>query len=163
MANAANPTNAVAQLIQPTTAIVTAIVSIREWTRRDRRHVQAWPASELPVHWGWVNLDNSGLPRTSYAIDAGGQLVGRITLRNNFAGSARVGIYLDPREYGRGYGSTALRMLNGFARGLGIKQLWADVAADNQRSRRAFAKAGYHCVGSYDALGERFSELLVRL
>jgi RimJ/RimL family protein N-acetyltransferase len=144
-------------------AIAVPVVTVRAWTRKDRRLVHAWPASDLPVHWGWVNLDDSGLPRQSYAIDAGGQLVGRITLRNNFAGSARVGIYLDPRAYGRGYGSTALRVLNGVARGLGIKQLWADVAGDNPRSRRAFDKAGYACVGSYDALGERFSELLCRL
>lgn len=61
---------------------------------------------------------------------------------------AGIGIVIDSRFRGRGYGSAALALLTRYAaEQLGLHQLWAIAAAANEPSRRLFSSAGFGVSG----------------
>lgn len=138
-------------------SLISQLVSLRTWTRRDRRLIAHWPSpfTALPAHWLEPTPSTAG-QRVSYAVDRAGQLVGRLSLRELQGGCARVGIYLHPAQCGRGYGSAALRLLCELPH---LVQLRADVAADNVRSLKAFTQAGFVAVGDTWRGGYRYLEL----
>jgi RimJ/RimL family protein N-acetyltransferase len=85
-------------------------VNLRSWHKRhDRSSIGHWPVAQLPAHWGEVTTHG---PRVSFAVDlaSGPLLIGRITLRDRFADSAELGMYMHPEYVGRGFGSEALRL-----------------------------------------------------
>ena len=78
--------------------------------------------------------------------DRGGELAGRITLRDEEPRLrvARLGIYLRPDLVGRGIGSAALWQFLDLAFGeLGLVQIRLDVVAANTRAVRCYTRLGF--------------------
>lgn len=128
--------------------VLGASVRLRSWhRRRDRSAIQRWPAAQIPP--AWLAIEPTAGPRISFAVDLwpADLLVGRITLRDLDDGAARLGMYLHPDHYGRGYGSEALRLLVRSAGGLGLSRLRLDVAIDNRRAIRCYEKCGFEVAG----------------
>ena len=66
-------------------------------------------------------------------------------------GSAQVGIFIgEPSEWGKGYGTDAVRALVdfGFAE-LRLERIWLEVAAENPRAQRSYEKAGFTQEATY--------------
>jgi RimJ/RimL family protein N-acetyltransferase len=80
-------------------------------------------------------------------LAADGRAIGEIALadvdRRN--GSAEVGIFIgEPEEWGKGYGTEAVRALVDFGFGeLRLERIWLEVWTENGRARRAYEKAGF--------------------
>lgn len=147
--------------------ITDPIVGIRVWGRRDRSELATWPAPDVPAHWRAIYPAAEGR-RESYAIDAirpaaPPTLIGRISLRNMTATSAWLGIYLHPAQCGRGYGPAALRVFQHWLKQEGKRQLWLDVAIDNERAIRAYQKVGWSNVGQRDFGGHVYQVMQVKL
>jgi RimJ/RimL family protein N-acetyltransferase len=108
-------------------------ITIRPWHRRkDRAIANGWVEPSLPAHWSLVA---SVEPRRSFAIVASHGLVGRLTLR----GQCEIGIYIAPRDRGKGYGKEALHV---FMRNAG-GDFVLEVATDNQQALRCYLSAGF--------------------
>lgn len=61
---------------------------------------------------------------------------------------AGIGIYIDKDRRREGYARSALEMFESYVtRTLGMHQLWAYVALDNEASRHLFTGAGYKAAG----------------
>ena len=60
-------------------------------------------------------------------------------------GSAEVGIFIgEPDEWGKGYGTDAVRALVDFGfTELRLERVWLEVATDNARAERSYAKVGF--------------------
>ena len=60
-------------------------------------------------------------------------------------GSAAVGIFIgEPDEWGKGYGTAAVRALVGFGFAeLRLERIWLEVGTDNPRAIRSYEKAGF--------------------
>lgn len=58
-------------------------------------------------------------------------------------GQAMIGYSLLPEARGRGLATRAVRLLAGWAFGIGLARLWAGTHPDNAASRRVLAKAGF--------------------
>jgi RimJ/RimL family protein N-acetyltransferase len=126
-----------------------ASLRVRAWhKRKDRQAIAAWPASTTPATWQATLPSNDR--RISYAVELlpEEQLIGRITLRDFQASTARLGIYLHPAHVGRGYGTTALRLFLRTIFDAGeLACIQLDVAADNQQAIRCYYKCGFRVVG----------------
>ncbi len=73
----------------------------------------------------------------------GGKLIGACDLALTRPGAGDIGYMLAPRHWGFGYGTELVNGLVDFAfRVLGLKELSAVVAIENDRSRRVLDKAG---------------------
>lgn len=82
---------------------------------------------------------------------ASGQPVGAIDIADYDPRDRRgfVGIAICEQERAKGYGTAALRLLCGYAAEvLGMHQLVAQVAVDNEPSRGLFARCGFKTCGS---------------
>lgn len=136
-------------------------VALRAWHRRkDRSAIEQWPQSELPPHWGLVEL--SAGQRVSFAIDltAEQRLIGRLTLRDMTPRSARLGIYLHPAYTSQGLGSEAFAIFCQYAdRTLQLSCLRLDVAADNERAIRCYRRCGFELVTIVERQGYQFCEM----
>lgn len=136
-------------------------LTLRAWhKRRDRSAIEHWPQAELPPHWGLV--ESSTGPRNSYALDltAEQRLIGRITLRDMTADSARLGIYLHPAYTSQGFGSEALVIFCAYADGvLQLASLALDVAADNERAIRCYRRCGFVTRAIVARHGHKFYEM----
>lgn len=132
-------------------------IGIRPWRRRrDRRDIDHWPAYSpaLPAHW-LAAAPASG-ERVSYAIDLlGGHLVGRIGLLMR-ADAPRLGIVLHPGNLGSGIGTEALFLLQRIGQQQGWATLQLDVAAENERAIRCYARTGFVTIGSEWRGGYRY-------
>jgi RimJ/RimL family protein N-acetyltransferase len=141
-----------------------SLVGVRLWTRRDRSVIERWPRVNLPAHWQDAG-DVVG-PRISFAIDElpRPQLVGRITLRgmSESSDSARIGIYLHPEYCGLGLGSSSLLAVQRHLFRSGMKRLLLDVAQDNTRAVRAYLRAGWEVLTTFQRAGFPFYEMQVR-
>lgn len=64
-------------------------------------------------------------------------------------GHAQIGLLVYPvRFQGNGYGYEIIKALEGYAKGrLGLRQLYAEIRADNTRSLQLFKKAEYCTIG----------------
>ena len=80
-------------------------------------------------------------------------------------GHAMVGIFIDSRFRRRGYASSALKLIEDYARRtVGMHQLAAMVAVDNQASVALFTKAGFKsraCLRSWIKKGRHYCDVLV--
>jgi RimJ/RimL family protein N-acetyltransferase len=74
-------------------------------------------------------------------------------------GCVEISINLAPAARGRGLGRAVLRAAGPWLRAAGIVTVLAEVRRDNQASRRAFAAAGYRCLGPADKLVADTGEL----
>ena len=95
-------------------------------------------------------------------VEAGGEAVGAVDLYDADlrCGRSFVGIYIDSSRRGKGYGTAALRQLTEYAFDvLGLRQLAAMVAVDNEASLRMFAGSGFvesGCLRSWLRRGQLF-------
>jgi diamine N-acetyltransferase len=146
--------------------LVGRVVTLRDLVRADVDEMARWPRFSEP-ELAWANLDlstpedrdlwfarsASGPTRRRFAIlDPARQVIGTISLRNidPQRGEATLGIILSAGAVNRGYGTDAIRTLLAYAFGpLGLRQVCLEVAADNHRARRCYAKCGFQTVGQY--------------
>ncbi|MBI5879379.1 MAG: GNAT family N-acetyltransferase [Chloroflexi bacterium] len=88
-----------------------------------------------------------------YAIDRpdDGGMIGHISLRDiEKRIQARLGIGLAPGEVSKGYGSEALKaFLDYYFDVLGFERMVLDVAATNERARRAYLRLGFRDYGEH--------------
>ena len=136
-------------------------VALRPWhTRHDRSAIAQWPQSELPPHWGLVGSPAG--PRMSFAVDlvAEPRLIGRITLREITATSARLGAYLHPAYVAQGFGTEALLLFCAHAdHVLQLARLVLDVASDNERAIRCYRRCGFATIATVTRAGFTFLEM----
>lgn len=93
----------------------------------------------------------------------GGEAVGAIDLTafDPFNSRAEVGVMIDRHHQGRGYATTALRLLKDYAVDfLALRQLYALVPVDNAASRSLFTRAGFTCSGTLRSWLRRNSDFL---
>ena len=145
----------------PPDALAAPRVALRPWRRRtDRSAIARWPQSELPPHWGLVA--SSAGPRVSFAVDlvAEPRLIGRITLREITAASARLGTYLHPAYTSQGFGTEALLLFCAHAdEVLQLRRLVLDVAVDNERAIRCYRHCRFETVATVTRSGFAFLEM----
>lgn len=95
----------------------------------------------------WVNLANSHLPVTSFAIECGGVLVGGTGYmpgRDVERCNAEVGYWIGEPHWGRGLATAALRALvTVIVKRGGFTRLFALPFAANAASRRVLEKTGF--------------------
>jgi RimJ/RimL family protein N-acetyltransferase len=117
---------------------------VRDWTRRDRSSLERWPVPTEPLYWLWsYNPVQAPPTRRSWAIDADGQLVGRITL-GGILEWEWLGIYLRPDRLGKGIGREALALFLDLAfGGFGLRRVRLRVAAANLRAIRCYERVGF--------------------
>lgn len=141
-------------------------VRIRAFTLDDVDAWQAWPDYDEPLLRGtsprrieperrpqWFKDLVERQRQMPFAIEnERGRFIGRLFLRmvRRDEGSAILGIDLDPRVLGRGYGTEALReFLHHFFGPMGFVRMTLSVAAFNERARRSYASLGFRIVGSH--------------
>lgn len=114
-------------------------IALERWSRRHRRIADRWSKPEIPREWMELRQLERGL-QLSYGIMQDGELVGRLTLRNidYERKSARLGIFLKPGYYGRGLGSSAIRM---------AQEDWSELRLDvhyrNLRAVTCYLRCGF--------------------
>jgi L-amino acid N-acyltransferase YncA len=101
----------------------------------------------------------------SFLIQADGQTCGfcytcAFKKRQAYDRSAEVTIYLKPDYFGRGIGTSTMKMTEQVARSNGIKVLIGIISGENQPSIRLFEKCGYKKCGHYHQVGEKFGRVL---
>lgn len=118
-----------------------------------------WLTSLTPVAvsrqriWDYVNNfdgDLSQWAQLKLMAEASGCTVGTVDLCDIDlrSGRAFVGIYIEQSLRGKGYGSAALKALVDYSRDvLGLRQLVAIVAVDNDGSQKLFEGAGFSLSG----------------
>jgi diamine N-acetyltransferase len=133
---------------------------VREFTRRDVDRWQEWGRHEEPLFSSYNPAPMTGSMRDSwfddlvhrqaqlpYAIeDLERRLVGRIFLRHirERERTSVLGIDLDARCLGRGYGTDALRAFLAYYFGpAGFLKMYLSVAAHNERARRSYDRCGF--------------------
>lgn len=82
----------------------------------------------------------------TWAIEAGGELVGRASLFafDELSRNAEVGLGFGPDHRGKGYGRDTLRVLLRFAfTHRNLHRVWLECAATNERALRAYRAAGF--------------------
>jgi diamine N-acetyltransferase len=108
----------------------------------------------MEEQWFAAMLEHQGRSDHHYVICtlADGRPIGtcglhQVDLDN---GSAAFGIQIgEPSEWGRGYGTDALRAICDFGFGeLRLERVWLDVYQGNDRGRRSYEKAGFSAEGT---------------
>lgn len=128
----------------------------------------------LSRHMLWQYIENysadihaGGEIRFIIVENASGQSVGTIDISdyNTRDRHGFVGIAILPESRRRGLGYAALKLLCSYAsETVGAHSLAAQVAADNEASRRMFAKAGFHTCGSLRSWirrGKHYADVLL--
>ena len=141
-------------------------VVVRPFTREDVDGWQGWPDYDDPLLVGtsprrmpdsqrsqWFQDLVERQRQVPFAIDdERGEFIGRLFLRqvHRDEGSAVLGIDLDPRCLGRGYGTEALDVFLGYFFGpMGFQRMLLSVAAFNERARRSYESLGFRMLGSH--------------
>jgi diamine N-acetyltransferase len=136
------------------------LTRVRAFTRRDVDRWLAWPRHSDPLFSSFDPPTMSGSMRDAWyddVVNRQGQLpfaiedldramVGRIFLRHVRPRdrTSILGIDLDPRCLGRGYGTDALRALLGYYFGpAGFRKMYLSVASFNVRARRSYERCGF--------------------
>lgn len=92
--------------------VSSALVVLRDWSRRDRRLMEHWPRYSAPVcSWLAGPGRRSGVQFVNLAIVYHNLTVGRISLSNDVFPLVRLGMVIRPDYCGRGIGSAALGLL----------------------------------------------------
>ncbi len=141
-------------------------VVLREMNRADVDLMARWPPFYEP-ELKWANLEltrpvdrefyfqrgRSGYDRRRYVIiDAGGELVGTIGLRNiDFHSDiGTLGIIIRADRVSRGIGTDAVRALVKFSiEELGLTRVLLDVVETNTRAIRCYERVGFRLIGKH--------------
>jgi RimJ/RimL family protein N-acetyltransferase len=105
-----------------------------------------------PREWweGWLRRQASNEESVLWAIDAGGEPVGVVGLRDLEVEDrhATSNIALFRAHWGRGYASEAVALRSRYAfEVLGLEKIKTDTSVENAAIRRVLEKAGYRTVG----------------
>jgi RimJ/RimL family protein N-acetyltransferase len=142
------------------------ITRIREFTRRDVDRWLEWGRHEDALYSTYNPTPMSGSMRDAWyddLVNRQGQLpfavenleremIGRLFLRHvrRREGTSVLGIDLDARCVGRGYGTDALRAFLGYYFGPGrFRKMYLSVAAYNARARRSYERCGFREFSSH--------------
>lgn len=133
----------------------------------------AWErtASEILEYWDEF-IDNGEWPTTLYlmekmtaaewlehirgddhtlvtAFTVNGKLVGigRITPELRCESQGKMGYAIRPTERGKGYAAVFIHMMERVSEAVGVERLTAAIDTTNERSIRAFLRAGWRCTG----------------
>jgi RimJ/RimL family protein N-acetyltransferase len=131
---------------------------------------------ETVHHFGWPGYSTEETVRGAYAASArnwredgplrafaardpeSGALVGGCELRLGPDGTGEVSYWTHAGKRGRGYASSALALLVGYAASIGVTRLEAHVALDNHASRRVAEAAGFTQASTFT--GEDGTEMI---
>ena len=94
-------------------------------------------------HDAWFAQASRDPDRMLYIVEADARPVGHLRMERGPSSSATVTIYLLPDNVSQGIGVPALELAASLAFSAGITTLVAHVRQDNERSVRAFQRAGY--------------------
>lgn len=123
-------------------------LTVRSWTRRDRRIIQHWPPyfPALPAHWTQSPVAKSGGQRVFFAVETQGKLIGRVTL-HVVESTATLGIVLHPHFLGLGLGTETLQVMQDVGCQRKLTQFRLYVADDNVRAIRCYERVGFRRMG----------------
>jgi RimJ/RimL family protein N-acetyltransferase len=151
---------------EPRWIAIGQITRVREFTRRDVDRWLEWGRHEDPLFSSYNPTPMTGPMRDSwfddlihrqaqlpYAIeDLERRLVGRLFLRHvrDRERTSVLGIDLDARCLGRGYGTDALRAFLAYYFGpASFLKMYLSVAAHNVRARRSYDRCGFQQFSSH--------------
>jgi RimJ/RimL family protein N-acetyltransferase len=151
---------------EPRWIAIGQITRVRDFTRRDVDRWLEWGRHDDPLFSSYNPTPMSGPMRDSwfddltqrqaqlpYAIeDLERRLVGRLFLRHvrERERTSVLGIDLDARCLGRGYGTDALRAFLAYYFGAaGYMKMYLSVAAHNERARRSYDRCGFQQFSSH--------------
>ena len=151
---------------EPRFVAVGRLTRIRAFTRRDVDRWLAWPRHADPLFSSFDPTPMDGSMRDAwyddlvqrqgqlpFAIETlDRQLIGRLFLRHVRPGerSSILGIDLDPRFVGQGFGTDALQAFLGYYFGrAGFRRMCLSVAGYNTRARRSYERCGFRYVGTH--------------
>ena len=134
-------------------------VAIRPMRREDVDALAAWdrhadpryrvydvgPLTPEEADALWRALSQPRRVRRPFVAELEGRVVAQLVLRevDSVAGSAELGIMVDPALIGRGLGRRILRSFAGYCKSTGFRRLTLEVASDNERAMRAYRAAGF--------------------
>jgi len=101
---------------------------------------------------GFVILHNSRI--------CGYVALGRYNIREAYADTGSIAIYLHPEYCSKGIGSAALDFIEHYACEQGFHSLIASICGENEQSIRLFERKGYVKCAHYKELGRKFGRLL---
>lgn len=87
-------------------------------------------------------------------------VLGRYSIREAYADTGSIAIYLSPGHCGKGIGSAALEFIVQYAHEQGFHSLVATICGENVQSIRLFERKGYAKCAHYKELGRKFGRLL---
>ena len=139
---------------------------VRPFTRRDVDRWLAWPPHSDPLYSTFDPTPMAGSLRDAwyddlvqrqgqlpFAIESlDRQMIGRMFLRHVHRKHATsvLGMDLDPRFLGQGYGTDALKAFLGYYFGpAGFRKLCLSVGAYNTRALRSYQRCGFRQFGSH--------------
>jgi RimJ/RimL family protein N-acetyltransferase len=128
--------------------------ALAAWGRHDEplfRHYNVPALSALAADELWAYLAGSPAERRPYAGVEGERVVASLILRqmDHAAGSAELGIILDPACMGRGLGRRILESFAAVLAGEGFRRLRLEVAGYNERAIAAYRAAGFTVLDEY--------------
>lgn len=128
-------------------SLVIPQLELREWTKRDRRQANRWPADTNPACW-YSGPASQG-QRKSWAVLVDNLTVGRLTLREIFAegNTAVLGTYFSPAAR-NGVSRYAYRMfLQSVPLQLGLDAILGDIHEANKLAINVSLKSGFKLCG----------------
>jgi RimJ/RimL family protein N-acetyltransferase len=146
---------------------VTEVV-LRPATHEDSRRVWEWASDPEtraasfhsgPIPWSeherWYAASLSGETRHLRIAEAGGAAVGLVRLdrMDGDATAAEIGVNLAPGHRGRGLAAPILLAARAEASSLGFARVVARIRSGNERSIRAFERAGFAFAGTERVAG----------
>lgn len=107
-----------------------------------------YPADGARAFYADLQRDRGVGTAQVFAIEDRGRLVGLCGLHGIGATAAELGYWVGEPFWGRGYASFAVAAVLPFAfENLRLREVWAEVLATNERSRRVLAKCGFTATG----------------
>lgn len=99
----------------------------------------------------WAHSWETAAPTRTFAAHEAqtGRLVGGCELRLHPDEPAEVSYWTSASHRLRGHATRALALLLHYARSIGVTQVEAHIAEDNQASRRVAEKAGFYLIGTF--------------
>lgn len=107
------------------------------------------PLTEQRADDLWRAFSDPPDRRRPFVVTLGERIIGHVSLReiDHVAGTAELGIMLDPGVIGRGLGRRILRQFAGDCAESGFRRLTLEVLASNERAQRAYQAAGFVASG----------------
>ncbi|MCU0701919.1 MAG: pseudaminic acid synthase [Myxococcaceae bacterium] len=99
---------------------------------------------EQPAHEAWLAQTLANQQRRLFVAESGGAAVGQVRLDRGGPATAEISFTVAPEARGRGLAAALLKAAEGPAREWGVRTLLAEIRKANERSVKAFKRAGYY-------------------